>query len=53
MDFLFIVETWMNAVDLNPIMEVTPADCDFGRKPWSVGLVALPLFLIFIINCHL
>lgn len=51
LDFLFIVETWMKAVDLTPIMEVTPTACEvyflgffFSVHPETlVRVLALPL----------
>lgn len=34
---LFIVETWLNGVDLTPIMEAKPAACDFFSSPRNSG----------------
>ncbi len=59
LDFLFIVETWMNAVDSTPIVEVTPTMCDFFSSPRGSGQgggLTILLFKINVLNvdyCHL
>lgn len=37
LDFLFIIETWLNIGDMAPFSELSPPDCSFLSSPRSVG----------------
>lgn len=37
LDFIFMMETWLNIGELDPLIETSPCDCNFLSSPRTVG----------------